>query len=386
MGLLSFNDRVNELPINLLNQETKNKFTSFVNKMDTTTATLLYAGVETALNSLKTVRLPDNLKNAILITFSDGLDQGSAEAFPEYKQTPITYAEYLHNEIINTKIGDCDLEAYMIGLKGSDVKDEQLFNYNLEALSSNKDNIFLVNDISELEKSLTEIFNDLNKQISERVITLKVPKLYNGYTYRFTLDGIGENGNPTDSKIWFEGVYNISDLTLEDVQYYGFSSSSGKTLQATLSGTYLTFTLTDCRNDDGELLDLKASDIDQWFITPTTGKWNPNSEKISEKDLKVEDIKSSCVVMFALDSSTSLKNLFSQVKSTANYFINLLAGEDVSGISEISFDKDSEKASDFDLKDSDLEIYTLQGVKVANPLPGIYICRKGGFAKKVIIR
>lgn len=32
------------------------------------------------------------------------------------------------------------------------------------------------------------------------------------------------------------------------------------------------------------------------------------------------------------------------------------------------------------------EYYTLQGVRVANPTPGLYICRRGNTATKVIIR
>lgn len=381
MGLLSFNDWVNELPINLLDESTKNEYISFVDNMKMKTATLLYYGVERALNSLESARYPLNLKNAILITFSDGLDQGSAAADPEYKQTPITYADHLHERILNTKIGDCDLQAYIIGLKGQDVTDDVLFEYNMEALSSSKENIYLVNDIDELKESLIEIFEDLNKQISQRIITLTVPNLNHGYTYRFTLDG---SENREDSELWFEGVYNIKTLSLEDVKYHGFTSTSGTTLQATESGVYLTFTLTDCRNSEDELLSVTASDIKQWFYTSFTGVWSPNSEKMTDDQVKVEDIKSSCVVMFALDASSSLGDLFPQVKTTANYFINLLAGEDVSGISEIAFDTDKE--DDFNLQDSDVEIYNLQGVRVANPSAGIYICRKGGKAKKVIIR
>ena len=36
--------------------------------------------------------------------------------------------------------------------------------------------------------------------------------------------------------------------------------------------------------------------------------------------------------------------------------------------------------------DAQAEYYTLQGVRVDNPSPGIYICRKGSNVKKIIVR
>ncbi len=87
--------------------------------------------------------------------------------------------------------------------------------------------------------------------------------------------------------------------------------------------------------------------------------------------------------MFALDCSTSLGDLFPLVKTTANSFINRLAGaNDDSGIEDIIV-KNEET---IDINDPEVEIYNLQGIRVAHPTHGIYICRKGNTVKKIVIR
>ncbi|MDE6646459.1 MAG: hypothetical protein K2K03_01275, partial [Prevotella sp.] len=84
----------------------------------------------------------------------------------------------------------------------------------------------------------------------------------------------------------------------------------------------------------------------------------------------------------ALDCSSSLGDLFPLVKSTANSFINRLAGGDDSstGIKDVV-------ADDKNLgNNAPVEYYDIQGVRVLNPRKGLYIRRQGNSVSKVMIR
>lgn len=390
MGIIAFNEEVTRKQISFLNENTKADFTSFVDGLEMSNATLLYYAVDQAINSMQAQSFPENLSNAILVTFTDGLDQGSLAMKPEHR-TSRGYASYLADRIAQTSIQGCPLEAYAIGLKGNDVVDDELFMYNLSSLASKSkteggtDNEYIssVNNITELQQQLTTLYNNLDKQTTQRVVSIKVPMMSHGSIYRYTLDIDRETQSVTDSEIWFEGTFNIDNLSLENVTYHGFTSTSGTTINTTQEGIRLKFDITDCRTSDGELLPIDNDKIDQFEYLPTHDKWQPNVEKIKAGDVKVEDIKSSVAIMFALDCSTSLGDLFPLVKTTANSFINQLAGaNDESVIEDVIVNRDET----LDINDPSVEIYNLQGVRVSNPTSGIYICRKGNLVKKILVR
>ncbi|MDE5842173.1 MAG: hypothetical protein K2H35_00365, partial [Muribaculaceae bacterium] len=161
MGIIGFNDEIKRKPISLLNESSKGEFTSFVNELQMGNATLLYYAVDQAISSMKVQTFPENLSNAILLTFTDGLDQGSLAMKPEYR-TSKGYADHLSSLISDTKIQGHTLEAYAIGLKSEDVYDDEMFMYNLQSLASKEENISPVNNIDELQQKLTELFENLN--------------------------------------------------------------------------------------------------------------------------------------------------------------------------------------------------------------------------------
>lgn len=380
MGIVGFNDEIKRKPISLLNEETKEEFTSFVNELQMGNATLLYYAVDQAISSMKAQTFPDNLSNVILLTFTDGLDQGSLAMKPEYR-TSKGYADYLSGLISNTKIHGHTLEAYAIGLKSEDVYDDEMFMYNLQSLASKDDNISSVSNIDELQQKLTELYENLNKQTTQRIVTIKVPMMSHGDKYRFTLDH--SRTSALNSNIWFEGNFNIDNMSLENVIYHGFTSTSGMTLTAKQEGIKLIFTLNDCRDINGDILDIDQNGIDQWQYISSRNIWNHNVENAKEDDIDIQNIKSSVAIMFALDCSTSLGNLFPLVKSTANSFIERLAGGDNgAGIENMTIDSDFS----IDINDPNAEIYNLQGIKVSNPTSGMYIYRKGNMTKKIFIR
>lgn len=380
MGIVAFNDEIHSKQISRLDESTREDFTSFVDGLGMTDATLLYYAVDQAIGSMKAQTFPDNLSNAVLVTFTDGLDQGSLAMKPEHR-TSRGYASYLSGLIGQTAIQGHPLEAYTIGLMSDDVYDDELFTYNLQSLASSEDKVLPVNNIAELQQKLSDLFDNLDRQTTQRVVTIKVPMMSHGDKYRFTLDHSKDGA--TESDVWFEGVFNIDDMSLENITYNGFTSTSGLTLTARQEGIRILFTLTDCRGLDGGILNVDKDGIDQWQYISSRDIWNHNKENAKAEDIDIQNIKSSVAVMFALDCSTSLGDLFPLVKSTANSFINRLAGvDDGTGIGGISTEDDEE----IDINDPDVRIYNLQGVRVDGKAPGLYIVSKGSRARKMLIR
>lgn len=388
MGIVAFNNRVTTKPISQLDQISKDDFTSFVDDLQMGNATLLYYAVDQSINMLESQTFPSNLSNAVLVTFTDGLDQGSLAMKPEHR-TSKGYASYLAERIPQTAIQGIPLTAYAIGLKSNDVVDDELFMYNLASLSSksddedNPDNPYIstVEDIDGLQKQLTDLYDSLNKQISKRVVTISVPMMSHGDLYRYTLDGAADD--VTKSQIWFEGTFNIDNKSLENVTYHGFTSATGSTIATVQDDINVKIILNDCRNLEGGLLQVNNTEFDQWIYIPSHDKWGHNDENAKGGDVTVEDIKSSMAILFALDCSTSLGDLFPLVQETAKSFILRLAGAEVS---DSGFDYIwDEKTGSFDINDPDVEIYNLMGAKVTNPSSGIYIYRKGNLMKKVMV-
>lgn len=84
LGIIGFNDHLTTKPISMLNNLTRSEYISFINGLTMKNGTLLYWATENALQSLKLAPEPENLKNVVLVTFTDGLDQGSLMMNPTY--------------------------------------------------------------------------------------------------------------------------------------------------------------------------------------------------------------------------------------------------------------------------------------------------------------
>lgn len=379
MGVTSFNTTLKTLPIQRLSDTTKNAFFDFINGLQMDNATLLYYAVEKSIDALGNPTYPDNLSNAILITFTDGLDQGSLAMNPTPKNWR-NYATQLHTKINKTKIQGLPLKAYTIGLKSADVLDDEQFMFNLTQLASDDSKAHPVTNIAEVENELTKIYEELNRQTSKRIISITVPMMSDGDKYRLTLDGTDASSSAKESKRWIQGTFSIDDYSLNNIEYYGISSTSGTKVKGKLNGLYLTFTFDDCRDEIGNVLDIKDEDIDEWIYIPSRDDWQHNVEMMREGVIKVEDIKSSAAIMFALDASKSLGDQFPALKTTATNFIQRLLGQ-YSAVEDIRVEAVVEP-QDW----SDAEVYNLQGVRVTNPTSGFYILRKGNYTKKILLR
>lgn len=379
MGIIGFSDELTIKPFSHLNQYRKNDFTTFVDNLPTGNASLLYYAVDKFFTNLLLSFLPDNLSKVALITFTDGLDQGSLDKRPS-RDTPRKYASYLAGKIAETTKNGHPLEAYAIGLKGADVDDDELFSYNLQSLASSEENISLVNNIAELQQKLNTLSDNLSSHTTQRLVQIKVPMMTHGDKYRFTLDHTGDKAE--NSGIWFEGVFNGDKLSLDNIVYHGFTTFNGVSVRAKKEGTDLLFSFAECRTPDGYILDVDKDGIDQWQFIASGNTWKHNIENAKAEDIVIKDIRSSVAIMLVLDCSASLGDLFPSVQTAANSFISRMAGDSSAGVDDILIDP----AERLSTTDPDVEIYNLQGIRVENPGPGLYILRKGNQTQKVVVR
>ena len=146
MGIIGFNQELKTKEISILAPNTKSTFTGFVTGMSPQNGTLLYYAVDNAIDRLAAAVLPDDLVNVSIVTFTDGLDQGSVMMSPQYSSDN-EYLAAVNERIENVKIQGLPITAYSIGLKGNDVTDEAQFMANLESLASSPENAAEVNSM-----------------------------------------------------------------------------------------------------------------------------------------------------------------------------------------------------------------------------------------------
>ena len=320
MGVLGFNSQLYSKEIGSLSSSTKSSYTSFVNNLTSSNGTLLYYGVENALDALKNAEVPEDLINVTLVTFTDGLDQGSFMMQSKYYDTD-SYLTALNNRIKSEKVQNIPINAYSIGLRGNDVSDVVQFQKNLQYLASKNNNAVEVSNISEVNAKFQEIANQVYNESFTSTVSLTIPGQSNGTKIRFTFDNVS---NVTNSTMYIEGTFRLSDRALTDVTYHGLSCSSGATIIGQQDGIFVTFSFEEVKSLTSRTI--SASYIDQWSYVASSGKWQINSEFTPENNTTMEVSPKSALIMLVLDCSSSLGSQFSTAKSNANNFISTLAG------------------------------------------------------------
>ncbi len=323
MGVLGFNETlIDKGSMSLLTPDTKGEFVGFVDGLSTNKATLLYYGVDKGLDKITSTALPGNLTNVAVVTFTDGLDQGSL-AMVDYKYaTRDEYRDYLSSRIKSTQVQGIPLSAYSIGLRGGDVTDYAAFTNNLKSLASQDDFATEVSNMSDVNQRFQDIANQLIKVTQTQTLSIKLPKLDDGQVYRFTFDNVS---NAANSKVYFEGTLNARNNTLNNIKYVGLTCNSGASLQGQADGLIkVVFEFENIKAADGELL---SSDyINEYYYTG--GYWQVNSEFDKDEDLQVDVKRSSAAIMLVLDCSSSLQSngdKFTEMKKHVKSFIETLA-------------------------------------------------------------
>ena len=319
LGIVGFNQDLYVKYLDVLAQSTAGLYTSYVSNLERKDGTLLYYAVDRALNILSSTDFPTPLSSVNLVTFTDGLDQGSLMMNGNY-YTDEQYLNAVNNRIHNTTVKGLPVTAYSLGMRGSDVSDYTQFQNNLKKLASSADNAFEVSSMSDVSTRLQEISDRIISISNRQTFSFKIPGQSNGTLIRFTFDGY----SPENSKMYIEGTFNLANRSLTNVTYHGIKATSGSYIQGTQNGIFVTFTFTGMQREDGNGL-IPQSYIREYYKSVGSSSWQQNSEFSPSNNTQTTVTHSGAVIMLVLDCSNSLGSQFSNMKSYAQNFINRVA-------------------------------------------------------------
>ena len=322
LGIVGFNSELYTMPLGLLNQDTKREFVNFVDGLAMQNGTILYHAVNTGLNSLAAAKIPENLINVSVVTFTDGLDQGSY-ILSDYNSGS-EYLSAVNSRINNELVGGSNISAYSIGVRGSDVADVESFRNNLKKLSSDPvHNVFEVNNMSEAQEKFAQIAQQLYNQSTFYNVTLKLPAQEPNTRIRFTFDNVSESAT---SQCYIEGTYIRTNGKgqLTDIRYVGLECMSGVAVTASSEGIFDVFAFKNLTDMGGN--QISTDYVKQWNWLESTSQWQYNSEFTPSGNTEVVNEYKSAMIMLVLDCSSSLGSDFVNMKTAANGFIETLSG------------------------------------------------------------
>ena len=327
LGIIGFNDILEEKEFDLLNPTTVDEYKGFVDQFVTEKATLLYYAEEKALDNLKYSKFPDDLTSVSIVTFTDGLDQGSINLRKETFTNVTEYLNNLSNRIKTDKVmglttQPLSINSYTIGLRGSDIKTEneqQRFRENLEKLSSSENNMYEVSNMDEVNQRFKEIAKSLYSSYNIHSIQLKISSNWvDGVRFRFTFDDIS-NKSAENSTCYLECTIQGDGVT--NIQTKGCVYKGDATVTAQSSGVYNFLKFVNITDEQGNALSLeyvKQSELN------ADGTWQITSEFSEGSNVTPEVKQQTAVVMLVLDCSSSLGEDFPRMQESAKNFISLL--------------------------------------------------------------
>ena len=326
VGIIGFNDEIQSKKLTLLNDATKDEMREYINGLTMKPGTALYHAVNTAIEKIESITPPQDLINVSIVTFTDGLDQGSYMLNNNFSSNS-EYLAAVNRKIKSTSIGDVPISAYSIGVRGSDVNNATTFHQNLEKLSSSPNNVYEVASMTEVSQIFSSIAEDLYHQSSSWDVTLKAPGMDSRTRIRFTFDANINNGD--ESEHYIEGLFVIQDNVpvLRNVKYVGLQNC-GSEIYPETEGIFYIFTFSNLLYPDGE--PVYTTNAKQWIWYPESGangEWGVNSEFSPNSNTVTKEEFKSALIMLVLDCSSSLGNDFQSMKSAACQFIETLNGK-----------------------------------------------------------
>lgn len=318
LGITGFNEDLYNYPVLQLTENSVNGFRNFIDGLSMKFGTILYYSVDQAINTMQSTELPADISTAAIVTFTDGLDQGSVFKDGRYDDD-MAFLDALNRRIKNETVSGQPITAFSIGIRGSDVKDTNLFRANLAKLASSQDNAIEVTSMSEVNAKFKEIAEKLSVSNYVQTISLKIPGVSNGTRIRFTFDNVNDANK---SKMYIEGKFNLKERSLEEVKYVGLTSTSGTTIKGTVESIFVTFTFDGVRTDNNILI--KSEFTDEWTYITSNGSWQINSEFDKTENSDIVTKRSSALIMLVLDCSSSLANDFVKAQTNAKDFISTL--------------------------------------------------------------
>lgn len=323
VGIIGFNSELTSHKLTLLNTVSKDEMKEFINNLTMDDGTILYHAVNTALDKIVAVNPPDDLTNVSIITFTDGMDQGSYMLNNNYS-TGAAYLDAVNSRILNTTIGEnaVPISAYSIGVLGNGIN-ELNFVQSLRKLSSDPNhNVYLVDNMAEVGQTFGELAQDLYHQSASWDVTLKTPAPEHNTRIRFTFDNVD---NAYFSQRYIEGVFlNQNGTCVFNVNKYQGLQNCGDVIYPTSEGIFMYFTFSNLYTLDGE--QVYTSNTKQWDWEELTHTWMNNDEFTPSGNVVTHEEFKSAMIMLVLDCSSSLGSDFQSVKSAACQFIETLNG------------------------------------------------------------
>jgi hypothetical protein len=342
IGIISFagdaTDLTNGTPV-LLNSSGVNNLTGRISHpnyaISTQGGTALFYGVHRALANLTNMTAyPDKLDSVNVITFTDGLDNGSTGRSllsPIEEQTfdsENDYATYVKNQIDSRSINGKSITAYSVGVRGNDVTNTTTFLSNLEKIASNGKSQELT-DFSSLQKTFEDIAANLLTVNSSTNFNMKTTLLSGGTKVRMTFDvtGTGSSDAAGSSK-YIEGIITRTGTgasltyTFGSITYsvgLGSNQDAGP-INGSINGSEVTFAFTGMNGYDPGTDGSKAK---QWTMKSDETEWQIESEYSIGGGTNIETDMSSAIIYLVLDSSRSLNETqIGQIRTAVNQFIN----------------------------------------------------------------
>ena len=324
VGIIGFNSELTTKTMKLLNDANKQDMIDFISDLSMGSGTALYHAVNTALDKIEAVTPPQDLINVSVVTFTDGLDQGSYVLNDNYSSGD-AYLNAVNNRIRTLTIGEqqVPISAYTIGVRGSDVSDVTSFQQNLLKLSSSADNVYEVDNMAQVGNIFSNIAQELYNQSFSYDVTLKTPAQEVGTLIRFTFDNVE---HAEDSHCYIQAMYTRENNQgiLYEIEYVGLQADDDLAVYATSEGLFDNFTFTNLFTTDGE--NVPTTFTKQWRWIQNNETWQINSEFSPSGNIAEKEEFKSAIIMLVLDCSSSLNNDFQSVKNAAIQFIQTLNG------------------------------------------------------------
>ena len=317
IGVVGFNDHLNFMGTNdrhFKQISSSYEVEGFISNLSMANGTLLYYSVDSTLNLLQKVQFPADLDNVSIVTFTDGLDQGSGVMNPNYTSSS-EYLNAMSEKLRSTRVNGRAINAYSIGILGSDVTDKIQFTTNLNKLASSSFNVTEVSEMSAVRNRFKNLAYEIKSSL-QTDITLRITTPYEGTKIRFTFDDVD---NASLSSTYLEGVYRNGALT--EIKCVGCSCSNGTTVTAEKNGIHSSLTFSSLQSSKGT--DIESGNIRQWEYSQNISGWQINSEFEQRADVKYARTS---VIMLVLDCSSSLRENFSLMKQCVTEFLNILNG------------------------------------------------------------
>lgn len=322
LGVIGFNEDLylyNNGQLDLLKPATRYGAQNFIDGLRVTGGTVLYHAVYNAIDILEKEPLPADVENVSIVTFTDGLDEGSYMLNKKFDSGD-KYLATVEKRLSKDKIGSMHIDAYSIGQKGSDVYDESKFKSDLRKLASSEDKCFMAENMAEVNEKFREIANSLYSENTSQTISLTIPAPDPGMKIRFTFDTVTD---ASQSQMYIEGEFeNGKTPKLKNLTYKGITGNMTE-VEGEIVGIKIKFTIKGLLAvGGGEIPTGRNIQEFKW----TGSVWQVNSEFDPTGSTETEQIQKSAAIILVLDCSSSLGDKVTDVKTAAKEFIRVLSG------------------------------------------------------------